>query len=78
MNFRLGGTCHKGVSTVACYRRLIILRMNSFFHRYIYSFLSLRIYALRVNLLLKEYRSFNFSSFITQKLSKTDSFYIVA
>ena len=69
MDLGLGRACHKCVATVTCYRCLIILRMDSFFHRYIYSFLSLRIYALRVNLLLKEYRSFNFSSFITQKLS---------
>lgn len=69
MDILLCRTCNKCIATVACYRRLIILRMDSFFHRYIYSFLSLRIYALRVNLLLKEYRSFNFSSFITQKLS---------
>lgn len=67
MNLGLGGTGHKCVATVTCYRRLIILRMDSFFHRYRYSFLSLPIYATRVNLLLKESVSFNFSSLILQK-----------
>ena len=35
MDLGLGGTCHKGVAAVTCYRCLIILGMDSFSHRYI-------------------------------------------